>query len=129
MDLNNPVIRLCIAGTRSEFEGRKDDACEFYRQAWEAASDDYEACIAAHYMARCQDSPEDTLRGNQQALERADAVKGEQIKDFYPSLYLNMGRSYELLGDQTEAKKYYNRAAELGVPLAFLSTFALCSKE
>jgi tetratricopeptide (TPR) repeat protein len=115
MDLNNPVIRLCMEGTRSEFKGRKRDACEFYRQAWETATDDYEACIAAHYLARCQDSPEQVLRWNQHALERAGAVKDGRVKNFYPSLYLNMGHSYELLGDEAEAQKYYKRAAELGV--------------
>jgi len=116
MDLNNPVIRLCIEGTHSEFEGRKDDACELYRQAWEAATDDYDACIAAHYVARCQESPQECLHWNQQALERADAAKDERIREFYPSLYLNMGRSYELLGNQTEAQKYFNLAADLGFP-------------
>jgi tetratricopeptide (TPR) repeat protein len=116
MDLNNPVIRLCIAGTRAEFEGKKDKACELYRQAWKAATDDYEACIAAHYMARCQDSPEEILRWNQEALERANTVEDGRVKDFYPSLYLNLGRSYELMGDQGKAEKYYALAAGLGVP-------------
>ena len=114
MDLNNPVIRLCIAGTRAEFEGRKDDACERYRQAWDAATDDYEACIAAHYMARCQESPEEILRWNQEALERANAVNDGSTQDFYPSLYLNLGHSHELLGNQGEAKRYFDLAAALG---------------
>jgi tetratricopeptide (TPR) repeat protein len=115
MNLNNPVIKLCIAGTQAEFMHLKDVACEFYRQAWESATDDFEACVAAHYMARCQDSPEENLRWNQEALERASAVDDDQIKEFYPSLYLNMGRSYELLDDQEKAAKYYALAAELGV--------------
>jgi tetratricopeptide (TPR) repeat protein len=115
MDANNPVIKLCIAGTQAEFAGRLEAACELYRQAWEASADDYEACITAHYMARCQATPEETLRWNQVALERADAVNDDRVRDFYPSLYLNMGRSYELLGDQDEAAKYYALAAELGV--------------
>jgi hypothetical protein len=29
---------------------------------------------------------------------------------------LNMGRSFELFGDQAEAKKYFDLAAELGFP-------------
>jgi hypothetical protein len=116
MDFDNLVIRLCIAGTRAEFEGRKDDACERYRQAWNAATDDYEACIAAHYLARCQESAEETLRWNQEALERANAVMDDGVKDFYPSLYLNMGRSYETLGNRDEAKRYFDLAAALGAP-------------
>ena len=115
MDTNNPIIKLCIEGTQAEFDGRVDDACELYRQAWEEATDDYEACIVAHYVARCYQSPKDMLRWNQEALERANAVSNDSIREFYPSLYLNIGRSHELLGHQAEAEKYYSLAADLGV--------------
>lgn len=86
-----------------------------YQQAWKASKDDYEACIAAHYLARCQASPKDIFHWNQIALERAQTVDNERVENFYPSLYLNMGRSYELLGNKHEAEKYYSLAAELGV--------------
>lgn len=115
MDPDNPIIKLCVAGTQAEFKGKMDEACALYQQAWEAATDDYEACIAAHYVARCQTSPEDVLRWNREALERADAVKNDSVRGFYPSLYLNMGRTYELLGQQAEAEKYFQQAADLGV--------------
>ena len=115
MDLNNPIIQLCIAGTRAEFEHRLEDARALYRQAWEAHTDDYDACIAAHYVARFQDSMEESLRWNQIALEHANAVNDERVKDFYPSLYLSLGRSHELMGNQGEAQRYYALAAELGV--------------
>ena len=52
MDLTNPVIQLCIAGTRAEFEHRIEDARLLYEQAWDARTDDYDACITAHYVAR-----------------------------------------------------------------------------
>lgn len=115
MNLDNPVIKMCIAGTRAEFDGRTDDARILYWQAWEASTNDYEACIAAHYVARFQESPEVTLRWNQVALKRADAVTDESVREFYPSLYLNLGHSYELLGNQAEAQKYFDLAAKLGV--------------
>jgi tetratricopeptide (TPR) repeat protein len=114
MDPNNPVLKLCIEGSRAEYEGRPEDARKLYEQAWEAASDDYEACMAAHYVARFQENPEDVYRWNQEALNRADAAADERVKDFYPSLYLNMGRSYELLGRHQEAQRYYALAADLG---------------
>ena len=114
MDLNNPVIKLCIAGSQAEFAGQPERASELYQQAWQSASDDYEACIAAHYLARFQPSPADSLRWNQEALRRAEALKDGRAKDFYPSLYLNLGRSYELLGDPIEARRYYDLAANLG---------------
>ena len=116
MDINNPVIKLCMEGTCAEFEHRLDDAKQFYLQAWEACTDDYEACIAAHYVARFQETPEETLHWNQIALSHANAVDDERVKDFYPSLYLNLGQSYEALDDQVNAQKYYQLAADLGVP-------------
>ena len=115
MDLTNPIIRLCIEGSHAEFEHRLEDAKSLYQQAWDAHTDDYEACIAAHYLARFQDSHEEALRWNQIALDRANAVCDERVKEFYPSLYLNLGRSYEIFGDEAEAQKYYDLAAALGV--------------
>jgi tetratricopeptide (TPR) repeat protein len=114
IDPENPVIRLCTAGTQAEFQGRADQARALYRQAWETARDDYEACIAAHYVARFQATPAETLQWNRIALERANAIHDGRVTDFYPSLYLNMGRSHELLGEQAEADRYYALAASLG---------------
>ena len=66
-------------------------------------------------MARYQDSPQATLHWNQEALSRANAVGDERVRDFYPSLYVNLGHSYEMLGNLTEAKKYFKLAADLGL--------------
>ncbi len=113
--MNSQAITFCIKGTRAEFEGRNEDARKLFVQAWKAARDDYEACIAAHYIARYQDSPQETLRWNQEALSRADLVGDERVRDFYPSLYVNMGHSHEMLGNIAESKKYYKLAADLGL--------------
>jgi tetratricopeptide (TPR) repeat protein len=115
MDLNNPVIKLCMDGTRAEYEGRIEDARSLYREAWEAARDDYERCVAAHYVARRQESPQEALRWNLEALAHAEAVRDERVSEFFASLYLNLGHSYELLGDQAQARRYYVLAAGLGV--------------
>ena len=115
MDANNPVVKLCIAGTQAEFMGRLSDARALYLEAWQTASDDYEACIAAHYIAHLQESAEERLRWNQEALDRANAADPQRVKILYPSLYLNMGRSHESLGNQAEAQRYYDLAAQLGL--------------
>ena len=115
MDLNNPVIKRCIEGTQAEFKGQIDEAIAFYQQAWQAARNDFEACVAAHYMARHQEDPKERLHWNQIALDRADSVADNRVQEFYPSLFLNMGHSYELLGNPNEAKRYYDLAAKLGV--------------
>ena len=115
MDLDNPVIKLCIAGSQAEFQGQIEQARAFYQQAWEVAQDDYDACIAAHYVARHQEQPSERLYWNQMALDKARAVTNGSVEEFYPSLFLNMGQSYELLGNIPEARRYYDLAAELGV--------------
>lgn len=105
-----------MAGSQAELQGRHADASRLYAQAWDAASDDYEACIAAHYVARFQPDAQATLHWNQIALARAEAVNDARAEAFFPSLYLNLGRSYEVLGQPTLACHYYDRAAALGFP-------------
>lgn len=114
MDTNNPVIKLCMEGAQAEFHGRLAEARACYEQAWKIAQDDYEACVAAHYVARFQETPQATFEWNQEALNRANAAADERVQPFYPSLYLNMGHSYEQLGNQEEAQRYYDQAAALG---------------
>jgi len=115
MEITNPIIQLCIQGSLAELEHRPEDARALYQQAWELHADDYEACIAAHYLARFQETPEEILHWNQIALEHADKMNDERVADFYPSLYLNLGHSHEILGNQAEAQRFFARAAELGV--------------
>lgn len=115
MDITNPVIQLCLQGSRAEFEHRLEDARARYQQAWDLHRNDYEACIAAHYLARFQDSPEETLRWNELALKHAQMVNDERVAAFYSSLYLNIGSAHEKLGNQEEAQRYYELAARLGV--------------
>ena len=112
MDLDNPVVKLCVAGMRAEGENRFEDARRLFNQAWETSRDDFEACISAHYLARHQDNPQDTLRWNQEALARANAVGDERVSGFYPSLYLNLGHSYETLGNLEEAARLYGLASQ-----------------
>ncbi len=112
MDPENPVVRLCAEGMQAEKEGRADDARALYEQAWEARRDDYDGCVAAHFLARRQDTPADELRWNREALERAGAADGERVRGFLPSLYLNLGHSHETLGDLAGARRCYALAGE-----------------
>jgi len=61
INLDNPVIQLCIEGTQAEFQGQVDIARSLYKKAWEAAQNDYDACIAAHYVARHQENNDEKL--------------------------------------------------------------------
>jgi tetratricopeptide (TPR) repeat protein len=115
LDPHNPVVQLCSQGMQAEFQGRHADACRLFHQAWELHTDDLEACIAAHYVARHQDDPHETLRWNALALESAERAGSDpaaflSIESFFPSLYLNMGWSYEQLGQMEKAGEWYRRA-------------------
>lgn len=111
MDPDNPIVNLCAEGMTAEGEGRPEDARTLFLQAWDRAANDYEASIAAHYVARHQASAEERLRWNRVAVERADRAEDDGVRLFYPSLYLNLAHSYEETGDRGEAARHYNRAA------------------
>jgi hypothetical protein len=111
MDPNNPIVRLCAEGMEWEMKGELDKASTLFMTAWEQSADDFEKSIAAHYVARHQKTASDTLRWNQESLDRANAVDDLRVQGFYPSLYLNMGKSHEDLGNREEAKRFYELAS------------------
>jgi hypothetical protein len=91
--------------------GRLDDAAQLFLAAWNKSTDDFERCVAAHYMARHQQKAVDTLMWNQRSLDHANAVADDRVREFYPSLYLNMGKSHEDLGNREIARSFYQKAA------------------
>jgi tetratricopeptide (TPR) repeat protein len=111
-DPNNPVVQLCIKGMNAEGEGNIEEAQQLFQQAWDMATNDFEAFTAAHYLARNQKDPNDNLKWNIEALTRADAINGDDLKGHYPSLYLNVAKSYETLENMEEAARHYQLAAD-----------------
>lgn len=118
MDPNNAIVKLCANGMAAESAGRAAEAKQLFERAWNESTDDFEACIAAHYVARHQPTADETLRWNLEALRRAEAAADERVRGFYPSLYLNLAHSLETTGSAAEALRYYSLAdAELaGLP-------------
>jgi tetratricopeptide (TPR) repeat protein len=112
MDPNNPVVRLCAQGIEVEMKGRRDEARSLFLRAWELRQDDVDACVAAHYVARHQETPAETLRWNELALTHAISASADSIRSFYPSLYLNLGKSYEDLGDTSRARELYEQGEQ-----------------
>lgn len=88
IDPDNAVAKLCAHGMEAEGAGRFNEAKALFEQAWETAGDDYERCIAAHYLARHQDGPQEILRWNAACLRRADCAGDARVAGCYPSLYL-----------------------------------------
>jgi hypothetical protein len=110
MDAENPVVKLCAEGMSLEAQGHSAEAAKAFVQAWQIATDDFEASTAAHYVARHQKSPAEALHWNQISLDRANLVSEEKVRGFYPSLYLNIGKSHEDLDHLEEAAHFYKLA-------------------
>src|SRR5688572_12571920 len=111
MDPMNPVVQLCARGMQAETEGRQEDAKALFLEAWQAGTNDFDRCIAAHYVARHQRTAEDRLHWNQECLDRADAVGDERVKGFYPSLHVNLGMAHQELGNRQASHRHYAQAA------------------
>jgi tetratricopeptide (TPR) repeat protein len=110
VDPNNPVVQLCVKGLEAEARGEREAALKLYLQAWDARRDAYDACIASHYVARLQTTPASSLHWNQESLNAANLVNDERVAQFYPSLYLNLGKAYEDLGNVADARRNYEFA-------------------
>jgi len=113
MNPENPIVKLCVRGMDSESNGDFETAARLFLAAWDQSTDDFERCLAAHYVARHQKRPEDALVWNQRSLDYARAFNNETVSGFFPSLYLNMGKVYEDLGKRDEARQFYAMTMEV----------------
>ena len=111
-DPENIVVKLCAQGMQAEAEGKIEQASAYFKQAWNEALTDFEKFTAAHYCARNQPDPMVNLQWNLDALKHADTLNSDELKMYYPSLYLNAGKSYENLKNIDAAAKYYTLAAK-----------------
>ena len=115
-DVTNPVVALCVAGV--EREGTPAEALALYAQAWAARTDDFDASVAAHYVARLQASPDMTLHWNAVALRHAELVTDARVATLLQSLCLNLAESYRLAGRTEESGRVARRGhdALAGLP-------------
>lgn len=111
-DPDNIINKLCAQGMQLEGEGRPEEAAVLFMQAWDEAVDDIGKFTAAHYVARHQSTVADKLRWDEVALHHALKVGTEEILQVYPSLYLNIGKCYEDLGDLVQAGRNYEAAQQ-----------------
>jgi hypothetical protein len=101
-DPNNPVMTLCAAGMQVDGEPAK--ALALFEQAWELRRDDFDASVAAHFVARHQTTAAATLQWNERALQHADALMDDRACALLPSLCLNLADSYRIDGRLDQAQ-------------------------
>jgi tetratricopeptide (TPR) repeat protein len=109
-DSNNAVVALCAAGMA--IEGDLPAARRLFEQAWKVRRDDYDASIAAHFLARHQTTVEDRLAWNIRAARHAEVVADDRARELKASLYLNLADAYLAVGNSADARAAIGRAAE-----------------
>ena len=109
IDPTNRVVALCAEGMA--MEGEPADAMRLFEQAWAARSDDFEAAIAAHFVARHQPTAAETLHWNALAVQHAELVSDGRAAGFLASLYLNLADAHEKVGEREPAATAVKRAA------------------
>jgi hypothetical protein len=110
VDATNPVVALCVEGMA--VEGIPAEALRCFEQAWAARRDDFDAAVAAHFLARHQPSAEETLRWNAAAVRHAEAVTDGRAASLLASLYLNLADSLANAGDIEASAGAVRRAEE-----------------
>lgn len=106
-DPNNAIIKLCMSGMGLEDSGNSEDAITMFHKAWHEATDDYERFIASYHLARIQKSITDKLKWMETSLQCALKINDDNVKSTYSTLYLNIAKCYEELGDSANAKRNY----------------------
>ncbi|MEO8335093.1 MAG: hypothetical protein ABI664_08975 [bacterium] len=114
IDPANPVVALCAAGMA--VEGDADAAKRLFEEAWAARTDDYDASIAAHFLARHQPTVELRVHWNVLAAQHAEAVTDGRADGFKASLYLNVADALLASGDHAAATAALDTAA-IHVPM------------
>ena len=107
---NNNVVKLCLQGMELEGKGKPEEASRIFLQAWNEATDDFEKFLAAHYVARHQKNVSNKLKWLETSLQLALKISNDYTKGIFSSLYLNIAKCYEELGDLENAKKNYELA-------------------
>ena len=100
-----------------EDNGKPAEAGKLFLQAWNEATNDFEKFLAAHYVARHQENVSNKLKWLETVLVFALKVDNNIVKSAFPSLYVNIAKCYEELGDADKKKENYKLATSFkGIP-------------
>ena len=116
-DPSNPVVLLCVKGIETEYAGNIEKADGLYREAWSLADTDLEKMTAAHYLARTRDNAAEALHWNLLALDHAGKIEAggtmaPEVAALYPSLHLNVAKSFEDGTNPEKAREHYLLAGQ-----------------
>ncbi|MCH5720166.1 NAD(+)--rifampin ADP-ribosyltransferase [Niabella hibiscisoli] len=100
---DNPVIQRCIQAMSAEAKGEPEEAGKLLMQAWKEATTDFEKFTAAHLVGRYQQNPDEQLEWFKKALEHGKKADAVSVQGALSTLYGDIARCYETLGDADSA--------------------------
>ena len=110
LDPENPVVALCAAGMVAAGAAAASDC---FARAWAAQTDDFEAAVAAHYVARTQPDAAGKLEWDLRAVWHAEAALAAgdgRVRGLLASFYLNAGDGLLQAARRDEARDAITRA-------------------
>lgn len=90
--------------------GKSEEAGVIFFQAFDDAENDFERFLAAFFVAKNQENVSDKLKWFETALQFALKINDAAAMSALPTLYSNIAKWYEELGDSDNAKKNYKLA-------------------
>lgn len=109
----NPIVKLCVQSLALEGQDQAEAAGRTALQAWNEATHDFERFIAACFVARYQVEIPEKLEWLQTALQCALQTDNIAAMGVLPTLYTDISRCYDTLGDPDNARKYGVLSASL----------------
>ena len=110
---NNSIVKLCLLGAEMQSKGEWEKANQFFIQAWNDASYDFEKFISAHFLARHQRDPAGKLQWFETALQLALKINDDTVHSALPFLYAEIATCHEDLGHSDQAVENREMAVSL----------------
>lgn len=107
---SNHVIQLCVQGMSMAEKGKPEEASSVFLEAWNESTNDFEKFTAAYYVARHQETVGGRLKWLETSLQFALKINDIAVSGAFPSLYSNIAKCYEELGDLANARRNHELA-------------------
>ena len=110
---NNGIVKLCLQGMAMQGQNKSAEAQRLFLQAWSEATHDLEKFLAAHYLVQYQVTTADKLKWLQTSLQAALNLSDANTLGILPSLYQNIAKCHQDLGNLEDAKQNHDLAVSL----------------
>lgn len=106
-DSKNKIIGLCMLGMNMEEQGDSEGAMAILIKALNESTDDFEKFVATYQIAKYEKNIPEKLKWLEKSLQYAIKSEDYGIKSTLPTIYFDIAKCYEELGESEKAKINY----------------------